>query len=180
MPNHDRAEVFCAVELRPVTFADEAFLLKLFATTRADELALMNWDENQKEAFIVMQFNAQNRQYVMSYPEADNSIIVWNDAPIGRLVVDKGEREFTLVDIALLPAHRGAGMGTHLIGDLLREAAAAGKPVKLNVWHSNPAKGLYQRLGFSAASDDGVYSEMWWKRDLSLNEPGLPSNKRNE
>jgi ribosomal protein S18 acetylase RimI-like enzyme len=160
-------EAFRALGLRPATSEDEPFLRNLFATTRADELALMNWDENQKEAFITMQFNAQGRQYVMSYPHAQNSIILLNGVPIGRLLLDRDEREFTLVDIALLPTHRGAGIGTGLIQDLLKEAAAEGKPVKLNVWHSNPAKKLYQRMGFSAANDDdGVYCEMWWNPDL--------------
>jgi ribosomal protein S18 acetylase RimI-like enzyme len=163
MQKHDGdEEAFRALGLRPATSADEPFLLNLFATTRSDELALMNWDENQKEAFIAMQFKAQSRQYDLSYPQAHNSIILWNDAPIGRLLLDRGEREFTLVDVALLPSHRGAGIGTHLIEDLLLEAAAAGKPVKLNVWHSNPAKKLYQRMGFSAANEDGVYCEMRW------------------
>lgn len=154
-------EALSAPRLRPATSEDEPFLLRLFATTRSDELALMNWDENQKEAFTAMQFKAQSRQYVMSYPHADNSVILLNEAPIGRLLVDRGEREFTLVDVSLLPTFRGAGIGTYLIKDLLLEAAAAAKPVKLSVWHSNPAKNLYERLGFSAASN-GVYCEMCW------------------
>jgi hypothetical protein len=76
MQKHDGdAEAFRAVRLRPATSEDEAFLLNLFATTRSDELALMNWEENQKRAFIAMQFKAQSRQYVMRYPHAQNSII---------------------------------------------------------------------------------------------------------
>jgi ribosomal protein S18 acetylase RimI-like enzyme len=120
----------------------------------------MNLDENQKQAFIAMQFNAQRRQYVMSYPHADSSVILSNEAPIGRLLVDRGEREFTLVDIVLLPTHCGAGIGTYLIKDLLLAAAAEAKPVKLSVWHMNPAKSLYERLGFSIVNSDGVYCEM--------------------
>ena len=164
--HYDGDEAFRALGLRPATSEDEPFLLSLFASTRLDELALMNWDENQKEVFIGFQFNAQSRQYVMSYPHAHNSIILWDDAPIGRLLLDRGDCEFTLVDVALLPSHRGCGIGTHLIEDLLREAAAAGKPVKLHVWHSNPAKNLYQRMGFSAANDAGVYCEMRWEPDV--------------
>lgn len=156
-------EAFSAVGLRPATSADEPFLLRLFASTRAQELALLtHLDENQKTAFITMQFNAQSQQYVTSYPHAEHSIILWHEAPIGRLLIDRGDREFTLVDIALLPAHRGAGIGSHLLRDLLLTAAAANKPVKLNVWHSNPAKRLYERMGFSPANDAGVYCEMRW------------------
>jgi ribosomal protein S18 acetylase RimI-like enzyme len=168
MQEHDcDKEAFRAVRLRPATSEDEAFLRQLFATTRADELALMAWDENQKEAYITMQFNAQKQQYAMSYPEAQHSLILLNDVPIGRQMIDRGESVFTLVDIALLPAHRSAGIGTLLIEGLLAEAASAGKCVTLSVWYSNPAKNLYERMGFSAASDDGVYCQMRWN-------PGLP------
>lgn len=168
MPNPDRDQKdFRAVRLRPVTLADAPFLRELFATTRADELALMGWNENQKEAFIVMQFNAQSQQYAMSYPQAHHSLILLNENSIGRLIIDRGENGFTLVDIALLPAHRGAGIGTHLIEELLDEAGSARKPVTLNVWHSNPAKRLYERLGFSAANKEGVYCEMSWNPELA-------------
>ena len=164
MQKHDcDEEPLRAVRLRPATLEDEPFLRQLFATTRADELALMAWDDNQKEMFIAMQFNAQKQQYAMSYPQAQHSIILLNDNPIGRQMVDRGESEFTLVDIALLPNHRSAGIGTHLIEDFLAEAGSVGKPVTLNVWHSNPAKKLYQRMGFTSVNDDGgVYCEMSW------------------
>ena len=155
-------EAFRALGLRPATSEDEPFLRNLFATTRADELALLNWDENQKESFIAMQFNAQSRQYVMSYAHAQNSIILLNGVPIGRLILDRGEREFTLVDVALLPPHRGAGIGTGLIQDLLKEAAAAGKPIRLHVLTSSAAKRLYERLGFSRIGGDAAYLEMMW------------------
>jgi ribosomal protein S18 acetylase RimI-like enzyme len=155
-------DAFRALGLRLATSEDEPFLRNLFATTRADELALMNWDESQKEAFIAMQFNAQSRQYVMSHPDANNSIIVWNGAPIGRLIIDRGANEFTLVDIALLPAHRNAGIGTSLLRGLLKEATTVGKPVRLHALTTSAAVRLYKRLGFSRVGADAVYMEMIW------------------
>lgn len=163
MEKHNGDEgAFRALGLRSATPADQAFLRTLFASTRAQELALVDLDEAQKEALIAMQCRAQSQQYAMSYPDADHSIVVWDEVPIGRLLLNRGESEFTLVDIALLPAHRSAGIGTHLIEGLLLEARTAGKPVRLNVWHSNPARNLYQRMGFSPVNEDGVYSEMYW------------------
>jgi len=163
MQEHDcDKEAFRAVRLRSVTSEDESFLRQLFATTRADELALLAWDKNQKEAFIAMQFNAQKQQYAMSYPEAQHSLILLNDVPIGRLLLDKGELEFTLVDVALLPVHRGDGIGTGLIQDIVKEAAVARKPVRLHVLASSAAKRLYERLGFSRVGGDTVYLEMKW------------------
>jgi ribosomal protein S18 acetylase RimI-like enzyme len=172
MQKPDRDEkAFQNVRLRPVTLEDETFLRELFATTRADELALMGWDEQQKELFIAMQFNAQSQQYAMSYPQANHSVILLDEVSIGRQIINRGPSEFTLVDIALLPTYRGAGIGTQLIENLLREAASARKSVTLNVWHSNPARNLYERMGFSAATkDDGVYCEMWWTPESITNE----------
>ena len=107
-----------------------------------------------------MQFNAQRQQYDASYPEAASGIILLDEHPIGRMLVDKSEREFTLVDIALLPHHRSAGIGTSLIRELLSEANTTGKPVRLHVAKSNPAQRLYERLGFSLVSDQSMYFEM--------------------
>ncbi|MGI8917731.1 MAG: GNAT family N-acetyltransferase [Pyrinomonadaceae bacterium] len=162
MHRHDDGEAFRSLELRPATADDTPFLMSLFASTRSDELALLASDRNQQEAFIAMQFNAQTWQYNTRYPQADHSLILWNDAPIGRTLINRGAHEFTLVDIALLPAHRGSGIGTYLLQCLFSEATKASKPIKLSVWHSNPAKRLYERMGFSARDEAGVYCEMWW------------------
>jgi ribosomal protein S18 acetylase RimI-like enzyme len=178
-------EAFAAVSFRSATLEDEAFLSELFASTRADELGLMSWDENQKKMFIAMQFKAQSQQYAMSYPHAQHKIILWNGEAIGRLIVDKNSAGFTLVDIALLPPQRGAGIGSHLIKNLLQEAASAGKSVTLSVWHTNPAKKLYDRMGFSSAKDDGgAYCEMRWnpehatERELTVSHGGNESDDR--
>lgn len=162
MRKHDTDETLSSLGLRPTTAEDTPFLKSLFASTRLDEMALLAYDSNLQEVFVTMQFNAQTSQYDMNYPQADHSLILWNDAPIGRFLVNKGPKEFTLVDISLLPAHRGSGIGTYLLQRLLNEATEAGKPIKLNVWQSNPAKKLYERMGFSATDEAGIYCEMWW------------------
>lgn len=156
-----------ALSLRPATLADEPFLMRLFATTRADELALMNWDENQKQVFIAMQFKAQSQQYVMNYPKAEHRIILWDDDPVGRLLLDRGDHELTLVDIALLPAHRGTGIGTRMLQHIVKEATAAGKPIRLHVFYASPAKRLYERLGFFRVGGDEPYLQMMWVPPVS-------------
>ena len=160
-------EIFRALSLRPATTADEAFLLKLFASTRADELSLMNWDENQKQVFITMQFKAQGQQYVMNYPHAEHRIVLWNGEPVGRLLLDRGELGLTLVDIALLQTHRNKGIGTVLIQEIVKEALAAAKPIRLHVFCSSAAKRLYERLGFSQIGEDAAYLEMMWVPPVS-------------
>lgn len=145
--------------MRPATAADHSFLLGLFASARP-ELSLINLDDRQRQALIEMQFNAQRRQYDAAYPLAENNVILRDGFLIGRMLVDRRGRDFTLVDIALLPEYRNAGIGTSLIRTLLVEAADASKPVRLHVLKSNPALGLYERLGFSPVADDSMYVEM--------------------
>src|SRR5262245_31135191 len=83
------------VSLRPATADDEAFLRKLFTSTRIDEFKFLA-DPGQLDALISMQFNLQRQQYAAGYPDADHNIILQDGQPIGRLFVNEGEREFTL------------------------------------------------------------------------------------
>lgn len=164
--DREKDEIF-AVRLRPAALEDKPFLRQLFATTRAEELALMPWDDHQKETFISMQFNAQDQQYAMSYPQADHSIILLKDVPIGRMMVARNDTAISLVDIALVPEFRNVGIGSGLIKDLLNEAAAVGKPVRLHVFFSSAAVRLYESLGFSRIGLDTAYLEMIWVPPVS-------------
>jgi len=149
-----------AITLRPALPEEVDFLLSLYASTREAELQMFGWSAAQLDAFIRMQFNAQTQHYVNGYPDAENKIVCLGDTRIGRLLVDRSRAEILLVDIALLPEFRGAGVGGRLIQELLDEADRQGKAVKLHVVKTNPAGRLYQRLGFSVTQDDGVYFEM--------------------
>lgn len=146
------------VSVRPASPDDDGFLRELFANTRESEFASL--DEETREALITMQFNLQRQQYMAGYPQAEHSIILSENRAIGRMLVDEAEQEFTLVDIALLAAYRNSGIGTYLLEQLTGRAAAAKKGVRLHVFKSNPAQGLYERLGFSKIGEDGMYLEM--------------------
>jgi len=148
-----------SVSLRPATTDDEPFLRKLFASTRMDEFKFLA-DPGQLEALVSMQFNLQRQQYESGYPAADHSIILQDGQPVGRLFVDEGEREVTLVDVALLPECRNRGIGKYLLDQLLAKAAMSHKTVRLHVVKTNPARRLYERLGFTIAGEDGMYFEM--------------------
>jgi GNAT superfamily N-acetyltransferase len=144
--------------MRPATVEDESFLRQVYESTRAAELSAIDWTEEQWQAFIDMQFAAQTR----CYPKADNRIILHRECPIGRILVDTTQEIILLVDIALLEPYRNAGIGSALIRELLKHAAAVGKPVGLHVLASSRAVRLYQRLGFSITSGDAAYLEMRW------------------
>lgn len=145
-----------SITLRPVGPDDEAFLYELYASTRAAELAAYGWDTTQQAAFLQLQFRGQRAHYA-EYPNADEQIILDDGRSIGRLFVARLEKEIRLVDIALLPAWRGQGIGARLIEALLAEAARAGLPVRLHVEKFNPARQLYERLGFVLLGDAGAH-----------------------
>lgn len=144
--------------LREATPEDESFLLEVYASTRMEELQETGWTDEQKSAFIRMQFLIRER----SQSRVDDRIILLNGQPIGRMLVDRGEAAILLRDIAVLTEHRNAGVGSRLIQDLMKEAASAGKPVELHVLASSPAVRLYERLGFRRCGDEGAYLEMKW------------------
>lgn len=151
--------------LRATTENDASFLFAVYASTRAEEMARWNWSAAQIDAFLKMQFAAQQRAHHTAFPRADRSMIVLHaEMAAGIWVVNRTAEEIRLVDIALLPEHRGKGIGVRLIGALLEEAGAHGVPVRLSVAKSNRAARLYTRLGFAPTTDDGVYMGLEWSR----------------
>jgi len=150
------------VRFRPVTAEDTEFLYTVYASTRTAELAAVDWSESDKAAFLRAQFNAQHQTYQKSYQGADFLVILLGDRPIGRLYLARGEREIRIVDIALLPEHRNAGIGGAILADILAEGARGDKRVSVHVEMFNPALSLYQRLGFRQREVRGVYYFMEW------------------
>lgn len=151
-----------SLRLRPITPADDAFLARVYASSRAEELAVTGWSEELKEEFCRRQFDAQSAYYTTNYPGASFQIIERDGWPVGRLYVDRWEKEIRIVDITLLPDFRGSGMGTKLLCDLQDEARSAGKSLTIHVERFNRALRLYERLGFQQVEDKGVYLLMRW------------------
>jgi len=145
------------LRLRPIADADLPFLFRLYASTREEELAGVDWPAEQKEAFVRQQFEAQHAWYQENYAGSSFDVVEVDGEPAGRLYVARWENEVRIVDISLLPAHRGRGLGGALLAQLLAEADAQGKPVSVHVERFNPALRLYERLGFRFREDKGVY-----------------------
>jgi ribosomal protein S18 acetylase RimI-like enzyme len=150
------------VALRPVIDADREFLIDLYGSTRAEELSQVVWAPGQHEAFVRMQFHAQDVDYHRSNPDGSFNVIEIDGRAAGRLYVDRRPGDITIVDIALLPEFRGLGVGGQLIGGLMREASASGCKLSIHVEIHNRAAGLYERLGFMAVDERGVYRRMEW------------------
>ena len=151
------------IALRPIRPEDQPFLLAVYASSREPELAVVEWDAEQKAAFVRMQFDAQHAYYQEHYAGAAFDVILVDGQPAGRLYVARENDEIRIVDIALLPNFCNRGIGTSLLRGLQSEAAAAGKSLRIHVERFNPALRLYERLGFTSIADRGVYLFMEWR-----------------
>lgn len=153
--------------LRPAVPADQEFLFQLYAATRRQEIAAFGWNAAQQDAFLRMQFKAQQQWYATAYADADHQIVMLDDQAVGRTLVQRKPEAATLVDIALLPDYRGRGLGESLLRDLLEACRAAQVPMRLQVLKTNPAQRLYERLGFRSTGEDQMYLQMEWRGDDS-------------
>ena len=151
-----------SIILRPVQDDDGELLLTIYASTRTEELAQIGWDDAEKQRFLRMQFDAQRTFYHSEYPGAEFRIILVSGQPAGRLYVHRRQKGIRIMDIALLPAFRGRGIGTVLLNDILAEGERTVRPVTIHVESFNPAQRLYQRLGFTKVASNGVYHLLEW------------------
>jgi RimJ/RimL family protein N-acetyltransferase len=145
------------ITLRPVGADDYDFLVEVYGSTRAEEMALVPWSNEQQQVFIRAQFASQQDHYAKKYPTASHDIIVSNNRPVGRLYVARLDQEIRIIDITLLPAERNAGIGSYLVKRLLDEANRAGKVTRIYVEEFNPSLRLFERLGFSPSEQQGIH-----------------------
>jgi GNAT superfamily N-acetyltransferase len=160
------------VTLRPVTPEDDEFLLKVYESTRAEELAQVTWEPGKREAFVRWQFDMQRQEYDARYPNARYSVVMVNGIPAGRIWVGEDDTQIRLLDIGLLPEFQNRGAGTVLLKQLIEEAASANKPLRHMVFVlNNNAHRFYEELGFVTFEDLGGYKHMEWRgNDKSAGE----------
>jgi len=147
---------------RDVTDSDLPFLYQVYASTRAEELAIVPWSESEKKAFLEFQFNAQHTFYQNQFKNAAFWVIEQEGVSIGRLYLDRRADEIRIIDIALLPEFRDRGIGTALLTAILTEARTKQQSTTIHVEYNNRALNLYRRLGFKQIAADGVYYLMEW------------------
>jgi len=83
--------------------------------------------------------------------------VLFGRTAVGVLIVHRSSEEIRVVDVALLPTRRGAGLGTWLLHRLMDEAGGTKLPLRLQVLKANPALRLYLRLGFSPVGENRLY-----------------------
>jgi len=147
-----------SIALRPVTPGDDALLLQVYASTRQEEMAMVPWTAEQRDAFLQMQCTAQLAHYRTHYPQAAHLIILHDDQPAGRVYVDHGPVVTHILDVTVLPEYRNRGIGTAVV----RWMMTAGKPVSIHVEQFNPSLRLFERLGFARVAEKGMHFLLQW------------------
>lgn len=151
------------VTLRPAIPDDKAFLVGIYGSTREQELAMVPWTLEQRDAFIRFQYDAQLNHYQTEYPKAEHSVILVNGEPVGRLYIDRRETQIRILDITLLTSHRGKGIGTLIIRHVMQEAAASGKTVSINLDLFSFSQRLFERLGFKPTEKTDFHTLYLWQ-----------------
>ncbi|MHC4955727.1 MAG: GNAT family N-acetyltransferase [Planctomycetota bacterium] len=139
------------IRLRPATRADLGFLRDVqFAAMRPHvERVYGAWD-----------VEAQRERFHANTDPASHTVIEWDGEPVGCQWVRRHEDALELVRLYLLPAAQGCGIGTYLVKRLIAEAGTADLPVRLRVLKGNPARRLYERLGFVVIGETETHDSM--------------------
>src|ERR1044071_2806575 len=159
------------IALRPVGPEYDDFLVEVYGSTRAEELALVPWTNEQQQAFVRSQFAAQQNHYAEKYPAANHDIILADGQAVGRLYVARLDQEIRIVDITVVPAERNRGIGSYLIKQLLDEAKSAGKVTRIYVEEFNPSLRLFERLGFLVSAQHGIHLLLEWTPNSTSGGP---------
>jgi ribosomal protein S18 acetylase RimI-like enzyme len=106
------------------------------------------------QAMLVQQAELQRAGHDSGFPDALHWIVLRGGAPIGHARMAWNSADTHLVDIAVLPGHRGIGAARALLGAWLAVADAHALTATLQVFHDNPARQIYARLGFIETAPD--------------------------
>ena len=150
------------VVLKQAESGDEAFLYHLYASTRKEEIERWGWPQQAQEAFLAMQFQAQQKSYKLQYGDADQQIIMQDDNRVGRVITAHTGKTIILADISILPPYRNQGIGSTILHMLQDEARLCQIPIYLHVRMDNPAQFLYQRRGFLPVEKSELDMKMCW------------------
>lgn len=127
-------------------------------------MALVRWTNEQRRAFLQMQFSTQTKHYQTHYPTAEYYTFQQADhQAIGRITLEVTDT-LLIMDLALLPEFQDQGIGSLILGELMNRARQDNVPLILRVEFFNSVIHLYSRPGFVKTKEIiSVYHEMIWK-----------------
>jgi len=148
------------IRSRSATEADYGFLWAVHQATMKEHIERTSgWDDREQETWFRGRFDS-----------AEMQVVLYNEERVGSISVDREPERITLTGIEIAPQYQRRGIGTWLVKRLLAEADAARIPVELRVLKGNPAKRLYERLGFVQVGEIEMLDAM--RRNPVQGEPG--------
>jgi ribosomal protein S18 acetylase RimI-like enzyme len=131
------------LNLRPATEHDREFLYALHCRTMREVIEkTWGWDEGWQRS----DFDRRCHEYVTSVIECDGR-------PSRGLLLEWKPDSLYIHEIQPVPESQNKGIGTEVIGTVIRQAAARRLPVTLSVVPANlRAQRLYERLGFEVTA----------------------------
>ena len=146
-----------AFALRPALPADADFEHRLYASTRDD---LRPLGPEVFDGLVGMHYRAQSMSIRLEHPQAERKIVMVQDAPVGRLIIDASGNYVEVIDVALLPEYRNCGLGASVLNSVLAQADRLGRAIRLHVEKQSRAVRLFERLGCVICGDVGMYLAM--------------------
>jgi ribosomal protein S18 acetylase RimI-like enzyme len=152
------------LNLRLAHIGDDEFLFQLFVERNTARFAPLGWSDTQLRSMLQMQYRARVAGYAQQFADLERFVICTADQqPIGEVLLYRTNQEMRIVDICISNECREQGIGTQVLSELQREAATTGNAITLSVDHENPARKLYERLGFFETACNALQAEMRWQ-----------------
>ncbi len=139
------------IAIRPATAEDREWLFELHEAAMLESVERNHgpWQRDEQ------------RERFFARDETEVRIVLVDDVPVGAVHLADGVDD--ALHIGLLEVHptsQGRGIATKVIEALDEEAARAGRDLTLRVRRDNPARRLYERLGFRVTGEDEVRLQM--------------------
>ena len=132
-----------SIDFRQATEEDFDFLFAMHIATMKDYVdQIWGWDDAFQESLF-------RERYIPNQIQ----VIKFDGKDIGMISLEERTDDVFLRAIEILPTHQGQGIGSRIIQEIIDDAESKQKPVSLSVLKGNPAKSLYERLGFSVIEE---------------------------
>jgi len=135
------------IDFRQATEEDFDFLYAMHVATMKDYVdQIWGWDDAFQESLFRERYTPNQIQ-----------VITFEGKNIGMISLEERTDDVFLRAIEILPTHQGLGIGARIIQEIIDDAASKQKPVSLSVLKVNPAKSLYERMGFSTIEETDTH-----------------------
>lgn len=153
-----------SIYLKKAELEDQDFLFQVFVECRPDLQWIVGIGVEQQQMMLRQQFKIENHQLLQNYPNAEQSIIICNNIPVGRLSVHSSENYIRILEIGLIESYRRKGIGSELLNNIKKVALEKGKTIQLQVaWFNESAYNFYIKNGFCLKENLGFACEMNYK-----------------